>query len=81
MIYLEQHFVQNVDREMSITSNGEPFYLVEVLAFVLKYLKQVLIQKLEITVAEAIVIADIHWVIAVPVKLNHLIREAASLVS
>ena len=82
MIYLEQHFVQNVDREMSINSFEEPFYLVEVLAFFLKYLKQCLMGKFELDVPqERIVVADIHWVIIVPVELKQLIREAASLVS
>ena len=78
MIYLEQHFVQNVDREMSITSFEEPFYLVEVLAFFLKYLKQLLMRQLQLYVDAA----DIHhWVIIVPVGFNKLIREAVSLVS
>ena len=81
MIYLEQNFVQNVDREMSITSFGEPFYLVEVLAFILKHLKQELIWQDERTFARAGVLSDVHWVITVPVELNQLIREAAGLVS
>ena len=66
---------------MSITSFGEPFYLVEVLAFILKYLKQMLMKRLDAIAAEAISPADIHWVITVPVEWNRLLREAASLVS
>lgn len=78
---LSNIFVQ-IDRWMSITSFGEPFYLVEVLAFILKYLKQLLIRQFERTVAKAIEPADIHWVISVPeIKLSRLIREAANLVS
>ena len=37
--------------------------------------------RLDALCKEAIVPADIHWVITVPVELNRLIREAASLVS
>ena len=81
MIYLEQHFVQDVGREMSITSFGEPFYLVEVLAFILKHFKQLLMRQLERKADEAVILADIHWVITVPEELSRLIREAASLVS
>lgn len=81
MIYLEQHFVQNIDREMFIlTSFGESFYLVEVLAFILKSLKQPLMKQL-CAVCAAVIPADIHWVITVPEELNQLIREAAGLVS
>ena len=80
MIYLEQHYLQNIDREMSITSFGEPFYLVEVLAFILKSLKQPLMRRLR-AVCAAVIPADIHWVITVPEELNRLIREAAGLVS
>ena len=76
-------FVQNVDREMPITSFEEPFYLVEVLALILKYLKQLLMRRLDIIFAdhEAIMPADIHWVITVPVEWNQLVRESACLVS
>ena len=77
MIYLEQHFVQNVNREMSITSFEEPFYLVEVLAFFLKYFEQILMRQLYKVNATHIH----HWVIIVPVEFNKLIREAAGLVS
>ena len=64
---------------MLIDSFGKPFYLVEVLAFFLKILKKFLMCKLQFRVN--IISADIHWVIAVPVELNQLIREAAGLVS
>ena len=80
-IYLEQHFVQNVDQETCISSLEGPFYLVEVLAFFLKHLKQLLMRQLGTVSKEAIISADIHWVIAVPVGLSQLVQEAACLVS
>ena len=63
---------------------GEKFYLVEVVAFVLKHLKEVLIQRLTAQLGYDVHPADIQWAITVPTiwtyKEKQLMREAACLV-
>ena len=60
--------------------SGEQYYLVEVIAFVLKHMKQHLKDKLRI-VAPLLSTADIHWVITVPAIWKQdgkqMMREAA----
>ena len=56
----------------------------EVVAFVLKHLKEVLIHRLTAQLGHAINLADIHWALTVPAIWTHkekqLMREAACLV-
>ena len=60
--------------------SGEQYYLVEVIAFVLKHLKQCLRNKLR-RAAPLLKTADIHWVITVPAiwkqDRKQMMREAA----
>ena len=60
--------------------SGEQYYLVEVIAYVLKYLKQRLRDRLK-RAAPSLRIADIHWVITVPAIWKQdgkqMMREAA----
>ena len=66
------------------SSDGREFYLVEVIAFVLKYLKCQLERHLEIT-ANLLKGADFDWVIAVPAiwkaRGKRMMREAGYMVS
>ena len=63
---------------------GEMFYFVEVAAFVLKHLKELLIRHLTALLGYAVKPEDIQWAIAVPALWTHkekqLVREAACLV-
>ena len=60
--------------------SGEQYYLVEVIAFVLKHLKKCLKDKLR-RAAPRLSITEIHWVITVPAIWNQdgkqMMREAA----
>ena len=60
--------------------SGEQYYLVEVIAYVLKHLKQQLRDKLR-RAAPQLTTADIHWVITVPAIWKQdgkqMMREAA----
>ncbi|XP_011406944.1 PREDICTED: heat shock 70 kDa protein 12A-like [Amphimedon queenslandica] len=74
---------ENVDRNMLVESfSGEKFYLVEVIAFILKYLKNELMKKFSET-ARPLKTTDFDWVITVPAIWNargkRMMREAAYL--
>ena len=60
--------------------SGEQYYLLEVIAYVLKHLKQRLRDKLS-RAAPELTTADIHWVITVPAIWKQdgkqMMREAA----
>ena len=79
------HFpLQAVHRNMTTkSSNGRKFYLVEVIAFVLKYLKTQLECHLKNTVS-ALKGGDFDWVITVPAiwkaRGKRMMREAAYMV-
>lgn len=76
--------MKDVSRETSIFSLfGGEFYLVEVIAFVLKHLKILLVKDLERLKAN-INLANVHWVLTVPAiwkqEGKQMMREAAHLV-
>ena len=76
--------MQDVHRNMTTeSSDGSEFYLVEVIAFVLKYLKCRLEDHLSIT-QNPIKSADFDWVITVPAiwkaRGKRMMREAAYMV-
>ena len=64
----------------SLTGNGEQFYLVEAIAFVLKHMKHQLAVELS-RAAPRLKASDMHWVITVPAIWKpdgkQLMREAA----
>ena len=77
--------LQTVHRNMTTkSSDGREFYLVEVIAFVLKYLKCQLEHHLERTV-NPLKGADFDWVITVPAiwkaRGKRMMREAGYMVS
>ena len=63
--------------------NGKKYFLVEVIAFIIKALKDELIKKLSTTV-RALKATDFHWVITVPAiwraRAKRMMREAAYMV-
>ena len=70
---------------MAVTSlTGKQFYLVEVIAFILKKLKSLLMNRIESLILTTIIPEDIHWAITVPAiwrpEGKQLMREAACLV-
>ena len=76
---------QELNRETVVQSfSGDKYYLVEVIAFILKYLKDTLEKRLARTVYP-LGAMDFHWVIAVPnvwkTRGTCLFREAACMVS
>ena len=75
---------QNVNRNMTITSlDGKKFYLVEVIAFVLKYLKHKLEEHLS-NMQQPLKSDEFDWVITVPAiwkaRGKRMMREAAYMV-
>ena len=77
--------LQVIDRQSIVLSfSGEKFYLVEVIAFILKYLKDQLIDHLSRS-AKPLKTTDFDWVITVPAiwdaRGKRMMREAAYLVS
>ena len=77
--------IQNIDRKSKVRSiGGEEYYLVEVIAFILKYLKEKLVDHLSTTILP-LQASDFDWVITVPAIWNErgkgMMREAAYLVS
>ena len=64
--------------------DGKSFYLMEVIAFILKYLKDKVVDHLSRTV-KPLQAHDFDWVITVPAiwrsRGRHMMREAAYLVS
>ena len=77
--------LQVIDRQSIVLSfSGEKFYLVEVIAFILKYLKDQLIDHLSRTV-KPLKTTDFDWVITVPAiwdaRGKRMMREAVYLVS
>ena len=73
--------MQNVNRNMIVkSSDGREFYLVEVIAFVLKHLKYCLEQHLS-RKQPSLKSADFDWVITVPAiwraRGKQMMREAA----
>ena len=76
---------QKIDRQTEVESfTGENFYLVEVIAFILKYARDCLIGHLAPTV-KPLKTTDFDWVITVPAiwdaRGKRMMREAAYLVS
>ena len=74
-----------MDRQSVVEAfNGEKFYIVEVIGFILKYLKERLESHLSKTV-NAVKATEFDWVITVPAIWNargkRMMREAAYLVS
>ena len=65
-------------------SNGERYYMVEVIAFILRYLKQQLIKHLSRTV-NPLEAKEFDWVVTVPAiwraRGKRMMREAAYMVS
>lgn len=63
--------------------NGDKYFLVEVIAFIIKALKEELIKKLSMTV-RALKTTDFHWVVTVPAiwkaRAKRMMREAAYMV-
>ena len=76
--------LQNVNRNMTITSmDGKKFYLLEVIAFVLKYLKHKLQEHLS-NMQQPLKSDEFDWVITVPAiwkaRGKRMMREAAYMV-
>ena len=72
--------LQSIDREMKVKAkNGKEYYLVEVIAHILKYLKNELIRKLNASGLE-LEATDFDWVITVPAiwraRGKQMMREA-----
>ena len=65
--------------------NGESYYLVEVVAFILRYLKDQLLAHLHVSRGAQFSSTDFEWVIAIPAIWNaeakQMMREAAYMVS
>ena len=86
LIYLlKVLLLQNIDRKSKVTSiGGGEYYLVEVIAFILKYLKEKLVDHLSITITP-LKASEFDWVITVPAiwdaRGKGMMREAAYLVS
>ena len=77
--------MQNISRETVVTSfTGESYYLVEVIAFILKHLKDLLIERLSALAVTPLETTDFDWVITVPAiwdaRGKGMMREAAYLV-
>ena len=75
------HLLQNVNREMRIRAkNGAEYYLVDVIAQVLKYLKVELIQEHLKRGGHQVEATDFDWVITVPAiwraRGKQMMREA-----
>ena len=84
MILYDKPLIQNVNRNMIITSmDGRKFYLVEVIAFVLKYLKHKLQEHLS-NMQQPLKSDKFDWVITVPAiwkaRGKRMMREAAYMV-
>ena len=86
MIYNYIHFCssQDINRQTLVESfSGENFYLVAVIAFILKYLKDLLIDHFSRLVTP-LKTTDFDWVITVPAIWDahgkRMMREAAYLV-
>ena len=76
---------QCLDRQTPVKSfSGEMFYLLEVIAFILKHVKDLLIDHLSRTVKQ-FKTTDFDWVITVPAiwdaRGKRMMREAAYLVN
>ena len=72
--------VQSIDREKKVKAkNGKVYYLVEVIAHILKYLKELLIRKLNAS-GMKLEATDFDWVITVPAiwraRGKQMMREA-----
>ena len=81
-------FRQSVTRNMTIkASNGTEYYLVEVIAFILQHLKNLLQRKLSEpgTEESGLSINEFDWVLTVPAiwrsRGKRMMREAAYMVS
>ena len=65
-------------------SNGNSYYMVEVIAFILRYLKQQLVKHLSSTV-DPLEAKEFDWVVTVPAiwraRGKRMMREAAYMVS
>ena len=65
-------------------SNGDCYYMVEVIAFILRYLKQQLVKHLSHAV-NPLGVKDFDWVVTVPAiwraRGKRMMREAAYMVS
>ena len=78
-------YLQNINRQAQVESfTGEPFYLIEVIAFILKSIALQLQEHLSRTVLP-LKKNDFDWVITVPAiwdaQSKRMMREAAFLVS
>ena len=83
VLFYAHIFHQEISRDMPIKStDGTSYYLVEVIAFVLWYLRSKLVDHLSRSGVSA---DDFDWVITVPAiwkaSGKQMMREAASLVS
>ena len=83
---IENYFLtkQTINRQTLVKSfSGRTFYLVEVIAFILKHLKDLLIDHLSRTI-KPLKTTDFDWVITVPAiwdaRGKRMMREAAYLV-
>ena len=69
---------------MEVASDGKSYYLIEVIAFILKYLRDKLIGHLSRTIM-ALKTTDFDWVITVPAiwdaRGKGMMREAAYMVN
>ena len=79
------HILQAVNREMKVKAkNGTEYYLVEVIAHILKYLKDELIKKLK-RAEYPLEATDFDWVVTVPAiwraRGKQMMREAGYKVS
>ena len=80
------YFIQEVINRQSLAESfsGESFYLVEVIGFILKYLRDRLIEHLSQT-PKPLKTTDFDWVITVPAiwdaRGKRMMREAAYLVN
>ena len=82
-IFAFVHCIQNVDRKMTISAkNGVEYYLVDVIAQILKYLKNELIENLLQNQGRGrrLEATDFDWVITVPAiwrsRGKQMMREA-----
>ena len=78
-------YIQDVHREMTIQAqNGTQWYLIEVIAFIMRHLKELLEERLSRTF-HPLKATNFNWVIAVPAiwqaRGRGMIREAAYMVS
>ena len=84
LIFICVNFKQTISRQTLVESFfGEKYYLVEVIAFILKYLRDSLIDHLSRT-WKPLQTTDFDWVITVPAiwdaRGKRMMREAAYLV-